>query len=396
MDSPLSDIRVLDLSTGVAGPFCARLLGDYGADVVKIEPPALDPGRDLPPIKDGAAGPNRSGFFAYLNTNKRGVIVDLVAEAGRDVVRRLAATADVVVESFEAGYLDGIGLGFDALERSRPGIILTSITPFGQTGPWRQRQANDLVHFALSGWASINGIGDGPPLKGSGWQASYLGGLSGFLGTLSALVYRDRHGVGQQVDVSELEALTEIFGPRFLGAQHSAADPRRGRNDFISGPVECKDGHFSLTLSRAYFWRDAMNVLGLPELAEDTNYWETWYRVAHRQELSEKVEPKIREWRKQQLFDRLSEIRVVSGMVLTTAEVFENPHLRERGFFVETEQPELDRLEMPGAPFQMRETPASYRRPAPRPGEHTEEVLTDLLSLTNGEVDDLRAAGAVR
>ncbi len=393
MTGALSDLRVLDLSIDVAGPFCGKLLGDFGADVIKVEPPGGDPGRDLPPFVDDVSGPERSGFFAYLNSNKRGVTLNLGSTRGQALLRALARHADIVVESFAPGYLDERRAGFDLLEAAKPGIIVTSITPFGQTGPWAGREGNDLTAYALSGWASINGVAGKAPLKGSGYQASFLGGIAGFFGTLSALIYRERNGVGQQVDVSVLEALTEIFGPRFLGAQHAGegtGDGRREKLDFMSGPVECKDGHFSLTLSRAHFWRDAMNTLGLRELAQSEQFFD---RVRQRDELSALIEPKIAEWDKQDLFGTLSALRVVSGMVLTTEELFANPHVRDRGFFVAADQPGLGGVEMPGAPFKMGATPWALRRPAPRLGEHTEEVLAEALGLSAGDVEDLRRDG---
>ncbi|HXH22465.1 MAG TPA: CoA transferase [Dehalococcoidia bacterium] len=395
MAGALSDIRVLDVSTEVAGPYCARLLGDFGADVIKVEPLGGDPGRRLDPLVDGVDEPDRSAFFAFLNANKRGICLNLDTLQGQAMFRALARQADIVVESFPPGYLDERRVGYDLLDAARPGIILTSITPFGQTGPWRDREGADITAFALSGWADINARAGGPPLKGSGHQASFVAAVAAFLGTLAALIHRDRTGEGDHVDVSTLEALTEIFGPRFLAAQHGATADRPmspGVTDFMAGPVPCRDGYFSLTLSRAHFWRDAMNELGLSELATDEHFWS---RQANRADLARKVEPAIAQRGKYELFERLSTLRVVSGMVLTTKELYENPHVRDRGFFVEVEQPGIGRVEMPGAPFKMGATPASYRRPAPRLGEHTDEVLAEMLALTADDIEGLRHAGDI-
>jgi crotonobetainyl-CoA:carnitine CoA-transferase CaiB-like acyl-CoA transferase len=393
MSGPLSDVRVLDLSQDVAGPYCARLMADFGADVIKVEPPGGEPGRWLPPFLADEPGPDRSAFFAWLNLNKRGISLNLDSTAGQALLRALVASADVVVESFAPGYLDGRRVGFDQLEAAKPGVILTSITPFGQTGPWRDREGNDLTAFALSGWAWINGTADREPLKGSGQQASFVAAVDALMGTLAALIHRDRHGVGQQVDVSVLEALTEIFGPKLLGVQHAGgADPRRERPTFFDGPVACKDGHFSLTLSRAHFWRDAMNELGLSEVANDDTFWS---RRGRREELAAVVEPRLRQREKYDLFEKLSTLRVVSGMVLTTEELYANPHLQERRFFVDVNQPGLGELRMPGAPFKMSATPARFHRPAPALGEHTAEVLADLLGLGDEDVKGLRQADVV-
>lgn len=389
MKQPLDDIRVLDLSHDVAGPYCARLMADFGADVIKVEPPDGEPGRSPTPLFDDES----SAFFAWLNLNKRGITLNLETTAGQAMLRALARQADVVIESFRPGYLDARRVGFDLLEAAKPGIILTSITPFGQNGPWRDRPGNDLTAYAHSGWAWINGIAGREPLKGSGHQASFVAAVDAFLATLAALIYRDRHGVGQHVDVSVLEALTEMFGPRFLGVQHAGgADTMREGGTFFDGPVECRDGHFSLTLSRAYFWRDAMTELGLPELATDDLFWS---RRGHRDDLAAKVQPKIAQRGKYELFEKLSTLRVVSGMVLTTEELLANPHVEARGFFFEQEVPGHGSVKLPGAPFKMSATPAEYRRPAPALGEHTREVLQELLGLEEADIEALVRTGDV-
>lgn len=393
----LDDLRVLDLSTGVAGPFCAKLLGDFGAAVVKIEPPSGEPGRSLPPLIDGkldANGEPLSAFFLYLNANKRGVTLSLENDEGRALLRRLVTGADIVVESFAPGYLETLGLGFDALEALKPGIILTSVTPYGQNGPWRELPGNDLTAYAASGWASINGWPEREPLKGSGYQASFQAGLAAFLATMAAVVHRDDHGVGQQVDVAMLDACVATFAPALLRTQYSGDPPGRVRGDFQRGPVPAADGHFSLTLSRAHFWRDAMNELGLPELAEDERWGEPSFREAHHHEVAELVQSRIALRQKRALFEALGRLRVVGGMVLDTAELHADPHVRARGFFVEQEHPEAGRLAYPGAPFTMSATPWALERPAPRLGEHTDVVLRE-AGLTVAEIATLHATGTV-
>jgi crotonobetainyl-CoA:carnitine CoA-transferase CaiB-like acyl-CoA transferase len=391
----LEDLRVLDLSGQVAGPFCAKLLADFGADVIKVEPPGGEAGRDLPPFIDDQPGPERSAFFLYLNTSKRGVTLDITAPAGADVLRRLVQKADVVVESFAPGTLDRLGLGFDELERLRPGIILTSITPFGQTGPWRDRPINDLVAGALSGWASVNGWPDRAPLKPSGYQASFQAGLAAFLATMNAVVHRDRTGEGQHADVSILEPSVATFAPALLQAQYHSEPLGRRRGDFQRGPVPTRDGYFSLTLSRAHFWRDAMVELGLPEIGHDERFYEASYRQEHHQEVAPLVEAKLAERGKRELFEALGTLRVVGGMVLTTEELFADPHVRARGYLVPLAHPDAGTLDYPGAPFKMSRTPWSPSRPAPRLGEHTDEVLRG-AGLPAEEIARLRAEGVVQ
>jgi crotonobetainyl-CoA:carnitine CoA-transferase CaiB-like acyl-CoA transferase len=390
----LDDLRVLDLSGQVAGPLCAKLLGDFGADVVKVEPPGGEDGRRLAPLLPEWLGPEASAFFLYLNSNKRGVTLDVTTATGAALLRRLVAGADIMVESFAPGTLESLGLGFDALEALRPGIILTSVTPFGQTGPQRDLPANELVAYACSGWASVNGWPEREPLKGSGYQASFQAGLAAFIATMNAVVYRDRTGVGQQADVSILEPSVASFAPGLLGAAYRGESPSRQRGNFARGPVPAADGHFSLTLSRAHFWRDAMNELGLPEYALDERFYEPSYRQEHTHEVAPRVEERIATRGKRELFEALGRLRVVGGMVLTTAELSEDLHVRAREFFTTLEHPLTGTLEYPGAPFKMSETPWALERPAPLLGQHTAEVLAG-VGVSASELARLRAAGVV-
>jgi formyl-CoA transferase/CoA:oxalate CoA-transferase len=388
----LDDLRVLDLSGQVAGPFCARLLGDFGADVIKVEPPGGEDGRRLPPLDVDRLGPEASAFFLYLNANKRGITLDITTPTGADIFRRLVRETDVVVESFPPGLMDSLGLGFDALEALRPGIIVTSITPFGQTGPWRDLPANELITYACSGWASVTGRPDREPLKGSGYNASFQAGVAAFNATLNAVIYRDRAGVGQHADVSILEPSVASFAPGILGAQYRGEPGRRQKGNFQRGPVATADGHFSLTLSRAHFWRDAMNELGLPQFAEDPKYFQGRQEIA--EEIAPEVEGRIAQRGKRELFEALGRLRVVGGMVLTTAELFEDPHVRAREFFVTMAHPTAGTLAYPGAPFKMSATPWEMCRPAPLLSQHTAEVLAG-VGITTGDLVILKSAGVI-
>ncbi len=371
----LADLNVLDLSGHVAGPYCTKMLADFGASVVKVEPPGGEPGRSLPPLIDGQNGSDASAFFLYLNGNKRGITLDVTTAAGIDALRRLLPKADVLVESFAPGTLDELGLDYAELETISPGIIVTSVTPFGQTGPWRDRQIDELVAYACSGWASINGWPDREPLKGNGYQASMQAGIMAFIATMNAVVYRDRTGLGQHIDISILEPLVATFAPTLLAAQYQGAVPGRHGPGFTRGPVPTRDGYFALTLSRAHFWRDAMNALGLPELANDQRFYTTTSRREHAAEVAAQIEGRIATWGKRDLFETMGTLRVVGGMVLTTEELVDDPHVRARDALVEADHPVAGRLTYPGAPFKMSQTPWSLNRAAPRLGEHTVDVL---------------------
>jgi len=375
-DTPraLDDLFVVDLSTTVAGAWCSRLLADFGADVVLVEAPGGSPVRRLAPFAEDGT----SITAEYVLANKRSIELDLETAEGRDELSRLVARADVVIESGKPGDVARLGAGLDDLEAQHPALILTSITPDGQTGPRAGLPGNDLTDYALSGWASINGLADREPLKGSGLFGSMVAGVAAFGATLTALAVRDRDGRGQHVDVSEAEALTVTFSPQGLRSLYAGAPQRRRAVlDMTGGPVPVKDGHFALTISRAHFWRDSMNLLGLPELAEDHRFDASWYRQQHKDEYVPQVQERMAQWTKMDLFDALATLRVVAGPVLTMAELYANEHLRARGFFVRPEDTP-DAPEFPGAPFKMSATPWALKRRAPRAGEHGAEVRAEL------------------
>jgi crotonobetainyl-CoA:carnitine CoA-transferase CaiB-like acyl-CoA transferase len=384
----LENLRVLDLSSEVAGPYCARLFGDYGADVIKVEPTGGERGRDLEPFFPMISSSERSAFFTFLNFNKRGIVLDLQSESGRDVFLRLLGEADVVVESFRPGYLESLGLGFEALEARKPGIILTSITPYGQTPPWSEREGNDLTAFAMGLWADANQVDGMPPLKGAGYSASFVAGIAAYVATLAAVLGRGESGIGNHVDVSIVEAIAALMAPMFYGAQTQGARRRGAGGERLT---RVKDGYMSLTLGLTRFLDQAWIELGLPDVEEGRALWEHGDRA----ELMQKVAEAAAAREKYDLFLSLTELQCPAGMALTTADLFSDPHLRQRGFWVEVDQPGAGKIEMPGPSFQLSQTPFTVRRPSPAVGQHTDEVLSGLLGLSEGEVQQLRRGGAI-
>lgn len=363
----LSHMFVLDLSSRLSGAFCARQLADLGADVVLLEAPEGHALREEPPFLHDVPGPERSLLHAYANFNKRSVCLPM------DDRRRAAliGRADVVVVS-----------SVEALERARPYVrdeaILVAVTPHGATGPSATLPGNDLTAYARSGWAALNGLEGFPPLKGSHNQVGYVAGTFAACGAIAALVERERSGRGQEVDVSETEALTLTAGPSLLMAVYEGRNPDRHAGDIFSGPVAAADGFVSITFSRAHFWRDAMNALGLPEFAEDPRYLDPWARRQHRAELAPQIEARVAERDRWGLFEHLGVLRCVCGVVLDMADLATNPHLHDRGLPVVLSL-EGESFEVPGAPYRMSRTPWARRAMPPRLGEHTDEVLAACL-----------------
>jgi len=389
-NSALHGIRVIDLSTSVSGAWCARMLADFGADVALFERPDGHPARRLAPFDNAG----ESVIAEYVLANRRSAIVDLELPEGIKAVRAALAGADVLVCSVTAGGMESLGLDFPQLQQLNPGIVVCSITPHGSSGVRSEYPGNDLTTAALSGWASINGLADQPPLQPSGLQSSYCSGTIAYGSIVSALLARRNRKPhrGQFIDVSELEVMASTFAPALLTSQYQREpQPRKAKVDMSTGPVPVKDGHFALTINRPHFWRDAMNVLGLDDLAEDPRWGTSWYRKEHADEYVDRAQEKLAQWNKMDLFDTLAALRVIAGPVLETDELADNVHLQERGFF---RAPDEGGPEFPGPAFKMGETPARLTRSMPRPGDHTAEVLRDFAGLDESAIDALLASGA--
>jgi crotonobetainyl-CoA:carnitine CoA-transferase CaiB-like acyl-CoA transferase len=256
----LADLRVLELSTHVAGPFCTKLFADFGADVIEVETPGRgDEARHLGAYPNGTPDPEISSLFLYLNTNKRSITLNLDTATGRDILRKLVATADIVIESFEVGRMAQLGCTFDVLEAIKPGIILTSISPFGRTGPWRNYRATDVVTQAASGLSAVNRVGKGPPLREPGEQSGYQGGAMAFIATMGAVAYRDVEGVGQHGDIALQEAAATMIAPEITRVAYANRSP-----GMRLGFLPCKDGFITLNVRSDQAWRELWAFLGRP------------------------------------------------------------------------------------------------------------------------------------
>ncbi len=337
-----------------------------------VEPPAGNPIRALEP-KDSMGV---SILATYVLAGKRSVTLDLDTVEGQQRARQLAARVDVVVSSARPSELAARGLQY--VELRAPSLVMAHVTAHGMTGTLAETPGNDLTAAARSGWASINGYNTLSPLKPAAWGASMCTGIAAASAIAAALFHRDRHpGEGQEVDVAEVEVLAGMFAPPLLGSEYSGAPVRRrDPSDLLAGPVPVKDGHFALTLSRAHFWRDAMNLLGLPDLADDPRWGAMHYRQEHRDEYVTRVAEAMGQWDKAELFDELAIRRVVAGPVLTMAELAQNEHLRSRGFWVTSDGGAA--AEVPGAPFRMSATPFDMGGHSAAPGADSAAILADV------------------
>ncbi len=402
MQQPLEGYRVLDLS-GPMGVYCGKLMADMGADVIKIEPPGGDPMRTLGPFAHHRSHPERSLHWLHFNTNKRSVTLDIGTREGAELLRRLAGKADVFLETFRPGYLEGLDLGYLALSQLNPGLVYVSITPFGQTGPYRDYEASDLVGFAMGGYMYVTGWPHTPPTRLWGSQAYHTSSNRAFIATLIALYHRLNTGQGQYVDVSMQEAVaatTEHVNTtyNYEGTPAVRCGFRHG-GQFVA-TWRCKDGYASITNNTQRAWDDLRAWMAEDGLVGDLMDERYDDLLILRGEHSGYIEGLIEAWAmthtRREITERGQTNHHPWGPVATPEELLGNPQLWDRGFFMEVEHPEMGAtLTYPGAPYVLSRSPWKLRTTAPGVGEHNVDVYGNELGLTAQEIEALTRSGVV-
>ena len=393
----LDDVRVLDLSEGIAGPFCTKLLAALGADVISVETPGRgDRARAYPPFAGDEPHPELSGLFLYLNTGKRSVTLDLEQASGRAIAGRLATEwADIVIEDFAPGRLDAWGLGYEALEAARDasqaGAIVVSVTDYGQSGPYRDWQATDLTALALGGSLYIAGDEDREPLRIGGRPAQFFAGLSAFSGALLALHYRDATDEGQHVDVSLLEGIATA--QEYPGAAWAYKREIRVRGPGHAPMFEVDDGYIGLMFPQAR-WQAFCELIGRPDIQHDPRFEGTRQRRDNMAELREIIAGWTEGKRKADLYHAVQAVQGPAGYVCTAPDLIESPQFIEREFFSEVDHPATGPLLYPGLPLRFGTERPPLRR-APLLGEHNAEVYGELLGCDAADLARMRGAGVI-
>ncbi len=393
----LEGIRVLDLGPEIAAPFCARLLADYGADAVKVEPPGEgDPARRMSPFAGDEPHPERSIPFLYLNTNKRGVTLDISCESGREVWISLLREADVVVHGFPPEQADSLGLNFDSLARVNPGLVVTSITAFGMTGPYRDFSATDIVICAMSGLMYHSGDSDREPLRNSLNQSLYVAGANAAVATVAALFHRMATGMGQQVDVSAAECLAThlVQAVPFYDYMGAIKGRRPVRGSGFEELMPARDGYVVPSVQGSQPWSTVAELIGLEALQQE-KFASGAGRVEHGEELKALLIEGLSKWDRKPLFQASGERRLVFGMAQDAGDLFDCPQLRERGFYVEVDHPAAGVAEYPGMGPGLSEGPFEVRYPAPLLGQHNREVYREELGYSNEQLNVLQESGAI-
>jgi crotonobetainyl-CoA:carnitine CoA-transferase CaiB-like acyl-CoA transferase len=380
----LSHLRLVELGSGFASAYTAKLLADLGADVVKIEPPGGDATRKLGPFPAGRVDPETSGMFLYLNANKRGIVLDLGAAADLARFRKLLDRADVLIHDIAPAELSRYGLEPQEVIRGRPRLVATAIAPFGLRGPYRDYRAYDLNLWNAGGIASLNGGGPGtddlPPLRTFGYQSTFQVGLNAAVASLGAIFARETSGVGQHVEVSAQEALVTILELTYPFWPYCQMVASRLGNKPIQ-PLdffECRDGWVFLCAVEEHQWKTFVEIMGSPEWAALDIFADRLQRAANWDALKPMIASWMAEQTVQELYQLLQRRRVPIAPVSTMGDLWSSKHLNARGFFVSFTHPRAGARRTPGAPYLLSRTPWTLRRAAPLLGEHTAEVLREL------------------
>jgi crotonobetainyl-CoA:carnitine CoA-transferase CaiB-like acyl-CoA transferase len=375
MAGALDHLLVLDLTSHLSGPYCAMMLADHGAEVIKIEPPQGDSARAMPPFVNGESAP-----FMTWNRNKRSVVLDLKQPNDKDALLRLVDQADVLVENYRPGVLDRLGLGWPELHTRNKRLILASISGFGQTGPYSARGGFDLITQAMSGLMSTNGPADGPPHRLPIAISDVTAGMFLAFGVLAAVEARHRTGEGQHVETSLLEAATSLAVYESAHYFATGTRPERiGQAHRGSSPYQCfqtADGYITLGASQQKFFQQLCALVDAPELLSDPRFATNADRVAHNDALVAALGEKLRIQPSAYWLAALEQLGIPAGPVLYYDEVFTNPQILARDMVVETSHPVTGPFRTMGVPVKLSATPGSVRQAAPRLGEHTRAVLT--------------------
>ncbi|GIT02332.1 MAG: CoA transferase [Chloroflexota bacterium] len=400
----LPPYRILDL-TGPEAVFCGKLLADYGADVVKVEPPGGDPTRNKAPFIGDEVGIDRSSYFLFYNTNKRSVTIDIDTPKGQELFKKLAKTADVLIESFPVGHMESKGLGFDSLNAINPSLVMASVTPFGQTGPWSGYQSSDLISLAASGFMQITGDPDGPPLRQGNEQSHFPGAQYAAAAIMGALFYRDMQGGGgQYIDVSQQEAMITYYTdahPALAWMQRGENVTRVGTNSTLVIPLGAypsSDGWISAGIITPREWENLSQwmyeVTGNEEILNDDYKGGNQDRAPFNDIITALVIDFTTRFTSEELFHQGQERNLVFIPVNTVSDLLVDPQLEASNFWFDIDHAEAGTLRYPLGVFDSEEV-SPTTNPAPHLGQDNEAILCGELGLSQSELFSLRSQGVV-
>lgn len=395
MEQALTGIKVLDLTRNIAGAYCTRIMAGFGADVIKIEKPGRgNITRNVGPFWHDIPGIENSGLFLYLNNNKKSITLNLKSDSGLKIFKTLVTNADVVIEDFNPGYMTRLGAGYRTLQKLNPQLVMTSITGFGQNGPYKNYKMNHLTAWGMSGARYVDGAPGIRPVQIGSWMTHYITGLFANVGTMTALYDCNNTTRGRHVDISMWESnilmtCYPTVAYSYRGIIHTAISKER------MGIFETKNGYVGLNLFGRLNFELLSSFLGMPELMQDEKFNTPLQLSEHFDEARGIIAAKVKDRDMMELFQSGAEWRIPVGLVPTTKEILESPQHLARGFFEEVDHPVMGKVMMPGAPFKMQETPWQLKSPAPLLGEHNEEIYCHHLGYSREELVRLRERGII-
>ncbi len=405
--SALDGVRVLELCSFVAGPYCAKLLADMGADVIKIEcREAGDESRGRSPFYKGRPGTDSSLLFIYLNSNKRSIKLDINNPAAKDLLLDLVRKSDVVIEDLPLNEVERLGVDYPTVKRANPGVVVTSITPFGRTGPYRDYKAYymNTYHtggdgYLLPGSRLHDILFPGrEPIKAGGYLGEYQVGTSASLVTMAALMGRLFSGKGHHIDVSKQEVLINLNSADVnLYPNRGIMYERVGRGfpHYIGGLYRCKDGFWEVLIPAQRPWEGLVEVMGRPAWTQDEKYATQEGRVEHSDEIDREIEEWASDRAKEEICRNLQQHGCAAGPVYSPEELLDDEQLRHRAYFAEAEHPVIGSYKVPSTAAAFSRTPWAFRGPAPSLGQHTAEVCEEWLGYTPEQVSQLQEQGTI-
>lgn len=389
MKNVLDNINVLDLSRFIAGPYCSMLLADMGANVIKVERPAGEDSRQVAPFING-----HSIYTMAFNRNKRAISLNTRAEKGRELLKRLVRWADVIVENYRPGTMEKMGLGYEELKAINSDIILTSISGFGQNGPYKDRAAFDAIAQAMSGLMYQNGRATDPPMRTGIFMADYVSGQHAALGTMFALFHRERTGEGQMVDVAVLDSIFSCMGLPMMSYLNANKKPHRtGNRDPFAAPAsafEARDGYIYLHGGTPALFERLTAAMENEDLREDPRFTNWSDRMEHVEEIEEIVASWVHEQSVEEVGSKLAEAGIPFSPVADIPEVARNPQLAAREMLVNVNHREVGPVSVPGITVKLSETPGRVEMEPPTVGQHNEEIYCGLLGLSTRDIEELQ------
>ncbi len=397
----LGALRVVECGQGVSAAFGAKMIADLGAEVIKVEPPGGDLTRRRGPFPNDKSDPEKSGLFVYLNTNKRGVTANLGKPEGRELLGHLLEKADILIHNVPPYERANQGLDSAALCAKYPGLIVASISMYGDRGPRANWRGYELNASNAGGWAYLSPgaspYPELPPLKPFGAQCDFQGGAHAALTSIAAMRYKLRTGKGQAIDVCEQEAIAAMLEMNFIHWTYAGRETSRLGSRAL-GPwflADCQDGKIFVLAVEEHQWQSLVKLMGNPEWASEDIFKDRMSRAQNMDALKALMTEWISQWKVTDLYKAAQEARIPFAPVNTMQQMYESDHLRERKYFVEFDQPGMGKLTLPGAPSQYGKVKWTLRRPAPRLGQHGEEVFCGEFGVPRERLAKLKQSGVV-